>query len=161
LEALLILLETTPEWSGSASELHVALARVARERGWRVEQRRNWPQDASLLGRCLMQIDDSLREAGFVHTFDRDRNARRHCFAPVSNGGGEAASLRVTKGWRRFPYNRLRCQRPTSPQANGHGFRDGSPLASHVPSRAATSTNHVAAKVLLPVVNRVTPMTAN
>jgi hypothetical protein len=81
LEALLFLLETTPDWEGTSSDLLAALRRVSRERGWQLDQHPNWPKNASHLSRCVRNVLEFLEEAGFAYEYRRSDSRRCHCFS--------------------------------------------------------------------------------
>lgn len=84
LEALLALLESEPDWEGTATELLTALAKVSSEREWNLERQPHWPLNASALSRSLSNLEPYMREAGFVHEFHRFEKRRRHSFGLIS-----------------------------------------------------------------------------
>ena len=74
--AVIQIMETNDDWTGSASELLKELTDVAEELGINVTQEKEWPKAANVLGRRLNKLKTNLADAG-IKVRDGVKDKRR------------------------------------------------------------------------------------
>jgi hypothetical protein len=87
--AVLVLIETRTEWTGTASELLGALGDVA---GEKITKSKSWPPSPKALSGRLRRAGTFLRKKGVEITFDREGHARTRTISIAADRAGKIAS---------------------------------------------------------------------